>query len=146
MLHSFFLQQHPILQWLSLSWTISINIFLQARLTYHSQHPSVRLVLWASVLSISTIQWLISQKYLKSQWVRFQYYFLTTLFWLARLLVLHPCHKLDYFKKAKWDNEWINTARQIVQDEFKCSYKDCFAADLMTSNADHNSELKKVCS
>ena len=145
MLHSFFLEQHPILQWLSPSWTILINISLQACLTYHSQCPSVRLLLWASVLSISTIWWLISQKCIKSQWVRFQYYFLTTLFWLTCLLVLHPHHKLNYFKKAKWDNEWIDMARQIVWDEFECSYKDCSAADLTTSNADHNSESKKVC-
>ena len=145
MLHSFFLEQHPILQWLSPSWTILINILLQVCLTYHSQRPSVWLLLWASILSISTIQWLISQKYIELQWVRFQYYFLTTLFWLTHLLVLHPHHKLDYFKKAKWDNKWINMARQIVWNEFERSYKDCSAADLTTSNADHNSELKKVC-
>ena len=87
-LHSFFLEQHPILQWLSPSWTILINILLQAHLTYHSQCPSVRLLLWASILSISTIWWLISHKYIELQWVRFQYYFLATLFWLTHLLVL----------------------------------------------------------
>ena len=34
------------------------------------------------------------------------------------LIVLHPHHKLNYFKKAKWNNKWIDTAWQIVQDEF----------------------------
>ena len=63
------------------------------------------------------------------------------------LVALHPCHKLNYFKKAKWDNEWIDTARQIVQDEFKHSYKGSPAANLTTStsHAEHNSESKKVC-
>jgi hypothetical protein len=38
------------------------------------------------------------------------------------LLVLHPRHKLDYFKKAGWKEEWIAAARQIVRDEFEQSY------------------------
>ena len=25
-------------------------------------------------------------------------------------LVLHPCHKLHYFKKAGWEDDWIDTA------------------------------------
>ena len=37
-------------------------------------------------------------------------------------LVLHPRHKLKYFENAGWEKEWINTARQIVQDEFDCTY------------------------
>jgi hypothetical protein len=36
--------------------------------------------------------------------------------------VLHPRHKLEYFKRAGWDNEWIATAREIVQTEFDRSY------------------------
>ncbi len=31
------------------------------------------------------------------------------------LVVLHPCHKLDYFKTARWDDKWIETARNIVR-------------------------------
>jgi hypothetical protein len=38
-------------------------------------------------------------------------------------LVLHPRHKLKYFKAQKWDEEWIQTARDIVRDEFERSYK-----------------------
>jgi len=36
----------------------------------------------------------------------------------SNLLVLHPRHKLKYFKKHNWEATWIDTARQIVRDEF----------------------------
>ena len=38
------------------------------------------------------------------------------------LSVLHPRHKLSYFKNAKWEDEWIDAARQLVRDEFDLSY------------------------
>jgi hypothetical protein len=36
--------------------------------------------------------------------------------------VLHPRHKLSYFKQAGWPTEWINAAEGIVRAEFKRSY------------------------
>ena len=36
--------------------------------------------------------------------------------------VLHPRHKLSYFKQVGWPTEWINTAEDIVRTEFKQSY------------------------
>ena len=36
--------------------------------------------------------------------------------------VLHPRHKLNYFKKAGWEDEWIETARDIVRTEFDQTY------------------------
>jgi hypothetical protein len=36
--------------------------------------------------------------------------------------VLHPRHKLHYFKKAGWDEAWIETARDIVRAEFDQTY------------------------
>jgi hypothetical protein len=36
--------------------------------------------------------------------------------------VLHPRHKLDYFRKAGWQKEWITAAHRIVRDEFERSY------------------------
>ncbi|KAH9011825.1 hypothetical protein EDB85DRAFT_1878177 [Lactarius pseudohatsudake] len=42
-------------------------------------------------------------------------------YWIA--MVLHPCHKLEYFKNTKWEGAWIQTARSIVQDEFTQSYE-----------------------
>ena len=34
------------------------------------------------------------------------------------LLVLHPRHKLQYFKTASWEEEWIEAAEEIIHDEF----------------------------
>jgi hypothetical protein len=34
-------------------------------------------------------------------------------------LVLHPRHKLAYFKAAGWDQDWINTAKDLVRDQFE---------------------------
>jgi hypothetical protein len=39
------------------------------------------------------------------------------------LLVLHPRHKLEYFKAQNWEHEWIQSARNIVRDEFDRSYQ-----------------------
>ena len=30
-------------------------------------------------------------------------------------LVLHPWHKLSYFKTAKWESEWIQVAKAIIR-------------------------------
>jgi hypothetical protein len=37
-------------------------------------------------------------------------------------LVLHPQHKLEYFKNAGWKGAWIKTAQQIVEDAYKKGY------------------------
>lgn len=36
--------------------------------------------------------------------------------------MLHPRHKLEYFKTAAWIDDWINTAETLVREEFKRSY------------------------
>ena len=36
--------------------------------------------------------------------------------------VLHPHHKLHYFKTAGWEEDWIETARDIVREEFDRTY------------------------
>jgi hypothetical protein len=36
--------------------------------------------------------------------------------------VLHPRHKLAYFKTALWEEEWIETAASLVREEFERSY------------------------
>ena len=38
------------------------------------------------------------------------------------LLVLHPTHKLKYFAKQNWDEDWISTAEEIVWEEFRQNY------------------------
>lgn len=37
-------------------------------------------------------------------------------------IVLHPHHKLKYFKDAHWEDNWINTAETLVRDTFEQSY------------------------
>ncbi|KAF8581721.1 hypothetical protein K439DRAFT_1618777 [Ramaria rubella] len=37
-------------------------------------------------------------------------------------MVLHPCHKLAYFKAANWEPEWIKVARKIVHKKYNHSY------------------------
>jgi hypothetical protein len=36
--------------------------------------------------------------------------------------VLHPRHKLKYFKKHNWEEVWVNAASDIVHKEFDRSY------------------------
>jgi hypothetical protein len=38
------------------------------------------------------------------------------------LVVLHPCHKLEYFKAARWEDEWIATAHSIVHNTYEHLY------------------------
>jgi hypothetical protein len=44
------------------------------------------------------------------------------------LLVLHPRHKLKYFKNVGWEQEWIDRAEEIVRTEFDKSYGSLDAA------------------
>ncbi|KIM56465.1 hypothetical protein SCLCIDRAFT_37791, partial [Scleroderma citrinum Foug A] len=37
-------------------------------------------------------------------------------------MVLHPRHKLSYFKNAQWEDEWIATTEVLVREEFARSY------------------------
>jgi hypothetical protein len=39
------------------------------------------------------------------------------------LTVLHPRHKLEYFRKADWTEDWIEVAKRIVRDEYERTYK-----------------------
>ena len=41
---------------------------------------------------------------------------------MEHFLVLHPRHKLHYFKTAGWEDTWIETARTIVREEFDRTY------------------------
>jgi len=38
------------------------------------------------------------------------------------MIVLHPRHKLTYFRNAGWEESWIDTAKKIVRDEYDRSY------------------------
>jgi hypothetical protein len=43
--------------------------------------------------------------------------------------VLHLRHKLSYFKLAGWEQDWIETAKELVCDTFERSYKQGDARD-----------------
>ncbi|KIJ90219.1 hypothetical protein K443DRAFT_68183, partial [Laccaria amethystina LaAM-08-1] len=53
---------------------------------------------------------------------KLDYIFKYFLSFLKLLLVLHPCHKLQYFKTAGWEEEWVDAAEQIVHNEFDQMY------------------------
>ena len=35
---------------------------------------------------------------------------------------MHPRHKLKYFKKAGWEDEWIDAAEDIIRAAYKRKY------------------------
>lgn len=37
-------------------------------------------------------------------------------------MILHPRYKLEYFKNAKWEEEWIEAVKGIVHDRYDESY------------------------
>jgi hypothetical protein len=45
-----------------------------------------------------------------------------TMNYINNLLVLHPRHKLHYFKTAGWEPEWIKAVQDIVREEFDRTY------------------------
>jgi hypothetical protein len=73
--------------------------------------------------SIGTTTKQITLRSTGSQWVSLvgvaslNTYVLTEIF-----LVLHPRHKLHYFKTSGWEDEWIETAQNIVREEFDRTY------------------------
>ena len=47
--------------------------------------------------------------------------------------VLHPCHKLAYFKSAGWSSEWIETAKELVTNAYNNSYATCAAVETVAN-------------
>jgi hAT family C-terminal dimerisation region len=37
---------------------------------------------------------------------------------------LHPKHKLRYFEKQNWEDDWVKTVEEIVREEFKRNYEE----------------------
>nr|VWP02659.1 Non-specific serine/threonine protein kinase (EC [Ganoderma boninense] len=38
------------------------------------------------------------------------------------IIMLHPSHKLDYFKKIKWDDDWQKNVKELLLEEFEWLY------------------------
>jgi hypothetical protein len=65
--------------------------------------------------------------------------------------VLHPWHKLTYFKATGWEDEWISAAENIVRAKFNRSYahdgdEDADAASELKYGEEVTDGTKKVCS
>lgn len=54
--------------------------------------------------------------------------------------MLDPRRKLDYFRAAGWEEEWIDAAREIVREEFDRGY-----AGIRLESEDDSEELSSVC-
>jgi hypothetical protein len=61
-----------------------------------------------------------------------KYFLVPPLFFPYLRLVLHPRHKLLYFKNAGWKDDWIKGAEDIVRTEFDLSYA-CGTLDTQVS-------------
>ena len=56
-------------------------------------------------------------------------------------IVLHPCHKLEYFKLAGWKPPWIATARKLVNDRYDKSYAAYHTSEDSDGQADIDTEV-----
>jgi hypothetical protein len=54
--------------------------------------------------------------------------------------VLHPQYKLQYFKTAKWEEDWIDTAKAIFHTQYELYY---YCRD--TDMSKHRDDLELVC-
>lgn len=50
-------------------------------------------------------------------------------------LVLHPRHKLQYFKNAGWENYWIENTEEILRTQFDFLYGDLDTSWVSASGA-----------
>jgi hypothetical protein len=60
-------------------------------------------------------------------------------------LVLHPRHKLSYFRSAGWEPQWIETAERLIRSEFKHSYAShsvTLADDVGTAGAQEDDKVR----
>ena len=85
-------------------------------------HCHLRGTLW-----ISTIRKQTYQMSTGLQWVCYNGIGVFKLLFIDFRLVLHPQMKLKYFKQHKWSKDWIDTAKDIVREEF-AKYKVAGAA------------------
>jgi len=64
----------------------------------------------------------MNQQYTEFLWVShlfLRFIFVISQMFLLCSIVLNPRYKLGYFRKVKWEESWIETARQLVVEAFK---------------------------
>lgn len=104
---------------------------------------SVQVSDWPSALSIAITRSLTHPKPIALQWVRGLYVFLHI--FTHFIVVLHPRHKLAYFRSAGWPQEWIHTAEKLVRTEFKQSYGSRHAVDIESNEPAVADNVDEVC-
>ena len=55
-------------------------------------------------------------------WVRSRLLFLLMVMLIFSPAVLHPQNKLQYFRNAGWEAEWVTTAEHLVRELYDRSY------------------------
>ena len=103
-------------------WIISTNISLQLQLTINTPSQSKLPLQLAKKLSTGTTTKPIILRCSELQWVGISHSFYSISL-AYPCLVLHPRHKLRYFKNAKWQDDWIDRAEDIVRSQFDLSYR-----------------------
>ncbi|KAL1937246.1 hypothetical protein VTO73DRAFT_13915 [Trametes versicolor] len=58
-------------------------------------------------------------------------------------MILHPAHKLEYFRDNNWSQGWMETAEGIVRDEFACKYAGRKRSAASDTSSDMSSAAKE---
>lgn len=58
--------------------------------------------------------------------------------------MLHPLHKLKYFEAQGWEDEWIDSAKEVVRHEFEEYYSEMRDATGTNNNGAQDRHVKKV--
>ncbi|KIJ90205.1 hypothetical protein K443DRAFT_37414, partial [Laccaria amethystina LaAM-08-1] len=109
-----------------------LDIFKQATLFFSAQTPNLSKVIPAmDYIDKHLASGAVNAKYLPSirasmllgKQLLNKYYNMTDHSEVYRIaMVLDPKRKLDYFRSAGWEEEWIETARGIIEAEFDRGY------------------------
>ena len=118
--HCSFPEERPASQPSYQPWTTSTNISPLPLSTTSILWRSRRPLQLVKKLSTVTMTKLTTPRCFGLQWVCIFLFFHCFFSYLR--LVLHPRHKLHYFKNAGWQDEWIERAEEIVRTEFDLSY------------------------
>ena len=114
---------HPASAPSSQPWITLTSTWQQLLKIPHTLRPSMLPLLLESKCWTNIMIRLTTPRFIGLQWVShliFNFIFDSN----YNSLVLHPCHKLHYFKKARWEDDWINTAQDIVQTDQTYAFMD----------------------
>lgn len=66
----------------------------------------------------------MSLNFIALQYVSLIFILMRNCSWFVTISVLHPSLGIDYLKEAEWDQEWQETAKQILRDVWHKFYSD----------------------